>query len=64
MLVDLRDYFAGKAMQGLLVAYKGDITLDEVAEAAYEMADAMLRQRAHEPSSWPGLPTNTTFMKE
>jgi len=44
----LRDYFAAKAMQGLLA---GTLTpdaiwsQDEVAETAYNMADAMLKAR-------------------
>lgn len=44
----LRDYFAGKAMQGVLA---GTLTpdaiwsQDEVAETAYNMADAMLKAR-------------------
>jgi hypothetical protein len=44
----LRDYFAAKAMQGLLVATVTPITVwsqDDVAETAYNMADAMLEAR-------------------
>ncbi len=44
----LRDYFAAKAMQGLLVATVTPITVwsqDDVAETAYKMADAMLKVR-------------------
>jgi hypothetical protein len=44
----LRDYFAAKAMQGLLVATVTPITVwsqDDVAETAYNMADAMLKAR-------------------
>lgn len=51
-----RDYFAAKAMQGLLAmpaewrAYvrkdgDGSTWRDEAAEAAYQLADAMLRAR-------------------
>ncbi len=44
----LRDYFAAKALQGLLVATVTPITVwsqDDVAETAYKMADAMLKAR-------------------
>ena len=41
----LRDYFAAKAMQGLLVAdYR--IYKYEVVQRAYEMADLMLEERS------------------
>ena len=53
--MSLRDYFAAKAMQGLLFApgaYSADAdtsapmaTWDDFAAGAYEMADAMLRAR-------------------
>ena len=52
--MDLRDYFAAKAMQGFLA---GDAMLNEsdtskewlnnIADAAYEMADAMLKARGN-----------------
>jgi hypothetical protein len=38
----LRDYFAAKAMQGLMDAA---MPMPEIAEAAYDMADAMLKAR-------------------
>ena len=38
----LRDYFAAKAMQGLMDAA---MPMPEVADAAYDMADAMLKAR-------------------
>jgi len=44
----LRDHFAGLAMQahiGLEIYAKGELMPHEVAEHAYEMADAMLRAR-------------------
>lgn len=50
----LRDYFAAKAMQGML-AYPGDTTMGShhnnndakgVAKVAYQYADAMLDERA------------------
>lgn len=45
----LRDYFAAKAMQGILVnAERNKFSfgkVDEIASKAYELADAMLRAR-------------------
>jgi hypothetical protein len=43
----LRDYFAAKAMQGMFAADidKGAIFITEKAKIAYEMADAMLKER-------------------
>jgi hypothetical protein len=42
----LRDYFAGKAMQGLLLDDNGDFSdRNWLAEKAYEFADAMLKAR-------------------
>lgn len=38
----LRDYFAAKAMQGLMDAA---MPMSEIAPAAYEMADEMLKAR-------------------
>jgi len=38
----LRDYFAAKAMQGLMDAA---MPMPEIAETAYDMADAMLKAR-------------------
>jgi hypothetical protein len=43
----LRDYFAAKAMQSLIVVYKDDKTLvAEYSERAYLIANAMLKERA------------------
>jgi hypothetical protein len=42
--LDLRDYFAAKAMQGML-ACPGSIRVDDDANLAYKMADAMLKAR-------------------
>ena len=39
----LRDYFAAKAMQGLMDAA---MPMPEIADAAYDMADAMLKARS------------------
>lgn len=42
----LRDYFAAKAMQGLLATTKDEEwKYEEVASISYEMADAMMRER-------------------
>jgi hypothetical protein len=43
----LRDYFAAKAMQGLLAGITPTTVWshDEVAETAYKVADAMLKAR-------------------
>lgn len=41
----LRDYFAAKAMQGLLSDTQVKAAPDEFAENAYRMADAMLAAR-------------------
>ena len=40
----LRDYFAAKAMQGWIVS-NVEASNKQFAEAAYEMADAMLAER-------------------
>jgi hypothetical protein len=47
--VELRDYFAAKAMQGILsgnypICYSNPAE-DHIAKAAYEQADAMLKAR-------------------
>jgi len=44
----LRDYFAAKAMQGLLATGKSDYLDEHVALDAYNLADAMLKQREEE----------------
>lgn len=47
----LRDYFAAKAMQGIITTAAAPILTslagldDEIAKTAYELADAMLRAR-------------------
>ncbi len=45
----IRDYFAAKAMQGILVnTERNEFSfgkVDEIASKAYELADAMLRVR-------------------
>ena len=44
----LRDYFAAKAMQGLLSNPQVIIFNENRAEQAYELADAMLKERDKE----------------
>ena len=44
--MSMRDYFAAKAMQGLLTADTGwTMPVETVAELAYDQADAMLEAR-------------------
>jgi hypothetical protein len=52
--MDLRDYFAAKAMQGLIASPRGtpdgrDATDTYYAKCAYLMADAMMKQRKEVP---------------
>lgn len=42
----LRDYFAAKALTGLIVADSRErYTAEVIAKSAYELADAMLKER-------------------
>ena len=41
----LRDYFAAKAMQSLLIMVKTSDHVDLIGKGAYQMADAMLKAR-------------------
>ena len=41
----LRDYFAAKAMQGLISIDDLDMHKDDYARVAYQQADAMLKAR-------------------
>jgi len=43
--MDLRDWFAGLAMEG--IAFEG-VTPEQTAKAAYQMADAMMKERSNE----------------
>ena len=46
--MDLRDYFAGQAIDGFLAdgGWGGDLSyFEDVAEGAYRMADAMMKAR-------------------
>ena len=42
----LRDYFAAKVMQSLILAAINSKDVDMLAKGAYEMADAMIRERS------------------
>jgi hypothetical protein len=47
--MDLRDYFAGQAIDGFLAdgGWGGDLSyFEDVAEGAYKLADAMMKARA------------------
>lgn len=44
--MDLRDYFAAKAMQGFAADPDWQSGADKAAETAYRWADAMLKARA------------------
>ena len=46
--MDLRDYFAAKAMQALLTNPDKNHFAPELSQAAYEMADAMIRAKETE----------------
>jgi len=41
----LRDYFAAKALQGIMVDPMMTMSADKIADWAYEMADAMMEKR-------------------
>ena len=43
--MELRDYFAAKAMQGMVAADCGWSSTKDYADFAYEMADAMMSAR-------------------
>lgn len=45
--MDLRDYFAARAMQGLMAApFWAGIENEDIAEECYKMADEMMKARA------------------
>jgi len=44
--MDLRDYFAAKALAGMTGQFHEHWTTASAAKAAYELADAMLAERA------------------
>lgn len=41
----LRDYFAGRSLQGLLMAHGVVLRPQELSRLSYEIADAMLKER-------------------
>lgn len=43
--MDLRDYFAAAAMQGLIAQIPEGVRYCQLAEVAYLIADAMLEER-------------------
>jgi hypothetical protein len=45
LAVELRDYFASAAMQGILSDPDLAISKEKIAELAYTMADAMMKAR-------------------
>ena len=45
--ISLRDYFAAKAMQGLLASNR-DLSWRELGALSYDAADAMLKAREEE----------------
>lgn len=49
--MDLRDYFAAKAMQGMISSVAAISTDDikHVCESAYVLADAMMKAREEKP---------------
>jgi hypothetical protein len=49
--MDLRDWFAGQALQGLLAADTGFTMYSaQIAEIAYKQADEMMKQRKEVPN--------------
>ena len=42
----LRDWFAGMAMQSLILAAKTSQDVDLLSKGAYQLADAMLKERS------------------
>tara|TARA_R110000868_G_scaffold200917_2_gene448489 strand:+ start:26 stop:250 length:225 start_codon:yes stop_codon:yes gene_type:complete len=53
MNIDLNDYFAGLAMQGLLVNRKNDPSPDDIAQYAYLTAESMMKERLKGITSLP-----------
>lgn len=51
---DLRDWYAGLAMQGILNSFTGDFPLEAglLADRAYELADAMMVERDLRNNEW------------
>lgn len=49
--IELRDWFAGMAMQGFLAGRSGWVDYDRVALEAYAYADAMIEYRSKEQNN-------------
>jgi hypothetical protein len=43
--MDLRDYFAVRAMQSIIIYEEGEFNLRLIAEESYRMADCMMEAR-------------------
>jgi len=43
--MSLRDYFAGRALSGLIARHRAEVAWSDVAPQAYRIADAMLAER-------------------
>jgi hypothetical protein len=43
--MDLRDYFAAKAMEAIIIYDQGSFAFKGIAEDSYKMADAMMEAR-------------------
>ena len=46
--IELRDWYAGLAMQAIIQAFDGNLNYDTVAIDAFEMSEAMMDLRAKE----------------
>jgi hypothetical protein len=46
--MDLRDYFAVRAMQSIIIYEEGEFNLVLIAEESYRMADCMMEARKKE----------------
>ena len=43
--INIRDYFAVKAMQSIIIYEEGEFNLQLIAEESYRMADKMMKAR-------------------
>ncbi len=43
--MDLRDFFAASALQGILAADDGSMEMGPLADKAYKIADSMIKKR-------------------
>jgi hypothetical protein len=43
--MDLRDYFAAKAMQSIIIYEEGEFNLELIAKESYRMAETMMEAR-------------------